>query len=173
MNVDGRFAELYEAEFAAVYRACYALCGDRQLAEDAAQEAFARALERWRRLRERSWAAGWVATTALNVVRRTLRRRMAEPRPEPGAGQAGTDEADDRLDLIRSIRALPVRQQEAVVLHYVADLSVDDVAEAMGVETGTVKAHLARARVALARTLGGESARAVRGDRRAEEERGR
>jgi RNA polymerase sigma-70 factor (ECF subfamily) len=43
-----------------------------------------------------------------------------------------------------------------VVLHYVADLPVNDVAEAMGVETGTVKAHLARAREALARTLGGE-----------------
>jgi RNA polymerase sigma factor (sigma-70 family) len=157
LRVDRRFAELYEAEFAAVYRACYALCGDRQLAEDAAQEAFARALERWRRLRERPWAAGWVATTALNVVRRSLRRRGAEPRlPGPGAGQAGTDEADDRLDLIRAIRSLPARQQEAVVLHYVADLPVNDVAEAMGVETGTVKAHLARAREALARTLGGE-----------------
>jgi RNA polymerase sigma-70 factor, ECF subfamily len=156
LRVDRRFAELYEAEFAAVYRACYALCGDRQLAEDAAQEAFARALERWRRLRERPWAAGWVATTALNVVRRSLRRRGAEPRPEPGAGQAGTDGTDDRLDLIRAIRALPARQQEAVVLHYVADLPVSDVAEAMGVETGTVKAHLARAREALARTLGGE-----------------
>jgi RNA polymerase sigma-70 factor (ECF subfamily) len=156
LKVDRRFAELYQAEFAAVYRACYALCGDRQLAEDAAQEAFARALERWRRLRERPWAAGWVVTTALNVVRRSLRRRGAEPRPEPGTGQAGTDGAEDRLDLIRAIRALPARQQEAVVLHYVADLPVSDVAEAMGVETGTVKAHLARAREALARTLGGE-----------------
>ena len=156
MKVDRRFAELYQAEFAAVYRACYALCGDRQLAEDAAQEAFARALERWRRLRERPWAAGWVVTTALNVVRRSLRRRGAEPRPEPGTGQAGTNGAEDRLDLIRAIRALPARQQEAVVLHYVADLPVSDVAEAMGVETGTVKAHLARAREALARTLGGE-----------------
>lgn len=173
MNVDGRFAELYEAEFAAVYRACYALCGDRQLAEDAAQEAFARALERWRRLRERPWAAGWVVTTALNVVRRSLRRRRAEPRPEPGAGQAGTDGADDRLDLVLAIRALPARQQEAVVLHYVADLSVDDVAEAMGVETGTVKAHLARAREAMASRLGDDSARTVRGKRTPEEGQGR
>jgi RNA polymerase sigma-70 factor (ECF subfamily) len=156
LKVDGRFAELYEAEFAAVYRACFALCGDRQLAEDAAQEAFARALERWRRLRERPWVAGWVATTALNVVRRSLRRRRAEPRPEPTPGEADTHGANERLDLIRAIRALPARQQEALVLHYVADLSVDDVAEAMGVETGTVKTHLARAREAMARTLGGE-----------------
>jgi RNA polymerase sigma-70 factor, ECF subfamily len=157
LKVDGRFAELYEAEFAAVYRACYALCGDRQLAEDAAQEAFARALERWRRLRERPWIAGWVATTALNVVRRSLRRRGAEPRLSgTGIGRTGAEVAEDRLDLIRAIRTLPARQQEAVVLHYVADLSVDDVAEAMGVETETVKAHLARAREALARSLGGE-----------------
>jgi RNA polymerase sigma-70 factor (ECF subfamily) len=156
LKIDRRFAELYEAEFPAVYRACFALCGDRQLAEDAAQEAFARALERWRRLRDRPWAAGWVATTALNVVRRTLRRPRRELPPGTPTDEGGADATTDRLDLIRAIRALPARQQEAVVLHYVADLPVSDIAEAMGVETGTVKAHLARAREAMARTLGGE-----------------
>jgi RNA polymerase sigma-70 factor (ECF subfamily) len=53
------------------------------------------------------------------------------------------------LDLWRSIRALPRRQQEAVVLHYVADLPVSEVAAAMRCGEGTVKAHLSRARAAL------------------------
>lgn len=155
MKVDPRFAELYEAEFDGVFRAAYALCGDRSLAEDAAQEAFARALERWGRLREQPWVMGWVVSTALNVARRTLRRRPA-PRPQPGPGSGATSEPETAMDLVRAIRDLPRRQQEAVVLHYVADMPVSEVASVMGCEEGTVKAHLSRARDALARRLGGE-----------------
>jgi RNA polymerase sigma-70 factor (ECF subfamily) len=151
VKVDPRFVELYETEFEAVFRAAYTLCGDRALAEDATQEAFARALERWRRLRARPWVAGWVVTTALNVARRALRRRSAST-----PAKSGGADVDDRLDLVRAIRGLPRRQQEAVVLHYVADRPIAEVAAAMGCEEGTVKAHLARARAALAERLGGE-----------------
>jgi hypothetical protein len=73
------FQELYEREFGAVYRAAFALCGDRELAQDATQEAFARAMSRWGRLRGEPWAAGWVMTTALNVARRGLRTRRPHP----------------------------------------------------------------------------------------------
>lgn len=152
MKVDPRFAELYEAEFEDVFRAAYALCGDRSLAEDAAQEAFARALERWGRLRDRPWVTGWVVSTALNVARRALRRRPA-PRPDPGPP---APEPETAMDVVRAIRDLPRRQQQAVVLRYVADLPVSEVASAMGCEAGTVKAHLSKAREALARRLGGE-----------------
>lgn len=153
MKIDARFVQLYEAEFPAVFRAVYAMCGDRRLAEDAAQEAFARALERWRRLRDRPWVGAWVTTTALNVARRGLRRR---PVGAAAAEDAPAVDLDARMDLVRAIGGLPPRQQEAVVLHYVADLPVAEVAAAMGVEEGTVKAHLSRAREALARSLGGD-----------------
>jgi len=128
-----------------VFRAVWALCGDRGVAEDATQEAFARALERWRRLRDRPWAGAWVTTTAMNFARRALRRR---PKPSTTAREDPAD-LDASIDLWRGIRGLPVRQQEAVVLYYVLDLPVADVAQAMGCEQGTVKAHLARARGAL------------------------
>ena len=133
-----------------MYRAAFALCGDRATAEDATQEAFARALERWSRLRDVTWVRGWITTTALNVVRRAMRRRSTA-RNEAHGGPEETEPAgrDDVLDLWRSIRALPRRQQEAVVLHYVADLPVSEVAAAMRCGEGTVKAHLSRARVAL------------------------
>ncbi|HCO03203.1 MAG TPA: SigE family RNA polymerase sigma factor [Actinobacteria bacterium] len=153
MKVDPRFAELYEAEWATVYRAAFVLCRDRGLAEDAAQEAFARALARWRRLRGESWAAAWITTTALNAARRSLRRRTDAPVVAPDAGDPGMEES---MDLWRGIGKLPRRQQEAVVLHYVADLTVGDTAAAMGCEEGTVKAHLFRAREALRGQLGGE-----------------
>jgi RNA polymerase sigma-70 factor (ECF subfamily) len=150
VNVDPGFGALYEREFASVFRAALMLCGDRSTAEDATQEAFARALVRWRRLEGQPWAAGWVMTTAMNVARRSMRRRpvpVEDPRP-PGADH------DARLDVRRALGRLPARQQEAVVLHYLFDLSVADAAAAMGVAEGTVKAHLARARQALIEPLG-------------------
>src|SRR5205814_5457577 len=118
---------------------------------DSTQEAFAGALSRWRRLRGEPWAAGWVMTTALNVARRSLRRRA--PLPGPPAVAADAD-LETVLDLRERIRALPRRQQAAVVLYYLAGLPVAEVAGAMGCREGTVRAHLARARTTLARGLG-------------------
>jgi RNA polymerase sigma-70 factor (ECF subfamily) len=145
---DPAFCDLYEREFPAVFRAAYALSGDRELAEDAAQEAFARALSRWRRLSGEPWAAGWITTTALNVARRGLRRRPVErsPRSEPL-------DAEALLDLRAAITDLPARQQTAVILHYVVDLSVRDVAAAMQCREGTVKAHLSKGRAGIERRL--------------------
>ena len=145
MNVDPGFEALYEGEFASVYRAAFLLCGDRSTAEDATQEVFARALVRWRRLEGQPWAAGWVMTTAMNAARRAMRRRPTLP----GEPRATATDHDDRLDVRDAIGRLPARQQEAVALHYLLDLSVSDTAAAMGVTGGTVKAHLSRAREAL------------------------
>jgi RNA polymerase sigma-70 factor (ECF subfamily) len=149
MTEGAGFRELYEQEFAAVYRAAYALSGDRSLAEDAAQEAFARALARWRRLGREPWAGGWVMTTALNVARRQMRRR-----PPVSARERPADaDTESLLDLRRAIEDLPARQQTAVVLHYLMGLPVADVAASMGCREGTVKAHLAKARASLERRL--------------------
>ncbi len=150
MRVDTGFRDLYEREFPAVFRAVFLLCGDPQLAEDATQEAFARALTRWRRLRDQPWVAGWVATTAFNVARRQLRRAPSS-QPTPQDRHEGSH--DERLDLYDAIRELPARQQEAVALHYLLDLPVAETAAAMACDEGTVKTHLSRARSALALAL--------------------
>jgi RNA polymerase sigma-70 factor (ECF subfamily) len=142
------FRELYEREFAAVYRAAYALSGDRSLAEDAAQEAFARALARWRRLGREPWAGGWVMTTALNFARRQMRKRPVAMPQEPAES-----DAEALIDLRRAVSALSPRQQTAVILHYLMGLPLAEVAGSMGCREGTVKAHLARARAALGRRL--------------------
>jgi RNA polymerase sigma factor (sigma-70 family) len=150
VNVEPGFEELYEREFAPVFRAAFLLCGDRSTAEDATQEAFARALARWRRLDGQPWAAGWVMTTAMNAARRAMRRR---PTPTEEPRSTATDH-EARLDVRAAIERLPARQQETVALHYLLDLSVADTASAMGVAEGTVKAHLSRARESLGGSLG-------------------
>lgn len=152
------FEEMYAAEFRRVFRMAYLIGGDRGAAEDAVQEAFARALERWERLRGQPWAAGWVATTAIRLARRAAGRRSRElsalvrrspDTPDPAAGDPAAGS-----DLWRAVRRLPSRQQQAVVLRYVLDLPVEDVARAMGCAAGTVRVHLFRARRSLAEDLG-------------------
>lgn len=141
VEIDSSFRELYEHRFQEVFRAAYLLSGNRAIAEDATQEAFARALERWERLRGKSWLVGWLTTTALNEARRSLKRHV-----ESADVELMRADTDGLLDLERALRSLSPRQQEAVALHYILDMPVEDVALTMGCESGTVKSHLARAR---------------------------
>jgi RNA polymerase sigma-70 factor (ECF subfamily) len=150
VRIGPEFEELYRREHATVFRTVLALCGDRAAAEDATQEAFARALERWRRLRDRPWVAGWIAVTAMNAARRAMRRGRVTQRLDRHA-----PDPDVAIDLWRALRSLPARQQEAAVLRYVADLPVGEVAAVMGCAEGTAKAHLARARQTLKQQLEG------------------
>lgn len=145
------FAGFYRGELPRVFRAAYLLTGDRQLAMDVAQEAFERAFARWRRLSGEAWSGGWVMTTALNLARRRLRGRREVVGPDPDTTASGPDES--RVDLVRALAALPFRQRQALVLHYVGDLDTAAVAEVMRVSEGTVKAHLAQGRAALRRKL--------------------
>jgi RNA polymerase sigma-70 factor (ECF subfamily) len=155
MNEDADFEKLYESESAAVFHTVFLLCGDRGLAQDATQEAFARAFERWGRLRDRPWVGGWVTSTAVNAARRSLRR---QPAPSE-ARQGDVVDVDEGLDLWRLVRSLPLRQQQAVILRYRLDLSVDQVAATMACDAGTVRNHLARARAKLRAQMGGLDAR--------------
>ena len=146
--------------------------GGRQQAEDAVQEALIRA---WQLQatgdRITSWDA-WVATTAANAVRMELRRRDAERRAlgrlaAGGRHLAGSvDPWQDGLpasladgDLGDAVRALPARERQVVVLHHVADLPVAEVADRLGVSTGTVKRALHDARRRLAAAVAPPSTR--------------
>jgi RNA polymerase sigma-70 factor, ECF subfamily len=152
------FRQVYEQAFPIVYRVAYRFSGRREAAEDAAQEAFARAFERWGRLRAEPWVVGWIVTTALNILRRGA-RRVPEPSREGEKPRSPGTDVEGALDLWRAIRELPRRQAQAVVLYYVLDLPVAQVAEVMGCREGTAKAHLDRARDRLARLLEPSEAR--------------
>lgn len=137
--------------------------GGRQQAEDAVQEALVRAWQR-RATGEpvTSWEA-WLATTAANAVRMELRTRDAERRAlgrlaTAGAASAADDGHDATRDLVTgdlgdAVRRLPAREREVVVLHYVADLPVAEIAGRLGVAPGTVKRALHDARRRLAARL--------------------
>jgi len=149
VNAEPEFERFYRAEMQPVFIAVFLLCGNAGVAEEATQEAFARAWERWDRLGREQWVGGWVTTTAINVARRVLRRRPILER----TGQLPDPEAS--TDLWATVRTLPRRQQEAVVLYYRLDLPVREIAKILGCREGTVRTHLARAREALRTALRG------------------
>lgn len=142
------FEAWYRREYPRVLAACTALAGGwADAGREATDEAFTRALERWRAVREMAAPGGWVQVVALNHLRRSLRRRESERR---AVRRYGTDpvvtapEAPD-VALWAAVAALPTRQQACVVLRYVHDLSEADTAAALGVARGTVSATLHQA----------------------------
>lgn len=137
------FTAFYETHFARIGRIAYSMVRNRQLAEDAAQEAFARAFERWSRLNGEPWAAGWVTSTTLNLLRRDARRKVWRLIPE-----AAYDPTAE-VELWEAISRLPRRQQQAIVLRGAYEMSIRDMARAMECAEGTVKVQLHRARLTL------------------------
>jgi RNA polymerase sigma-70 factor (ECF subfamily) len=122
-----------------------------------AQEALAAAQQAWATVSRYERPGAWVRRVALNRASNVRRRRGREvvALRRIGAGPEGVDDptaGDEKL--WRLVRELPEQQRHAVVLYYVEDRSVADVAEILQCSEGSVKTHLSRARTALARTLG-------------------
>ena len=153
-----QLAQFVAGEYPSLVAALSLVCGDRSAAEDAVQEALARAVLAQRRGTIDSLAA-WVRVVALNQLRNRWRSRSREQKATqllrdtqvpPGADD---DEVERSMDLVAALASLSRRQREAVALHYRLGLSVAETAQAMKVSDGTVKTLLSRARAALGAAL--------------------
>lgn len=155
--VDGgaeAFEAFYASHFDDVYRMAWAFCGSPEMAADATQEAFSRALSRWPRLKgNHPVPERWVATTALNFCRREGKHRRRQALDDQAEAESSISPSGGRVDLLRALRRLPPRRRMAAVLFYLGDLSVQEVAAAMDVSEGAVKAHLNFARSDLQQLL--------------------
>ena len=155
MPADAGFDAFYAASYARLVGQLYAITGDRQEAEDVVQEAFARALDRWSRLRAYDVPEAWVRRVAVNLASQGLRRmrRRVALLARLGPPPASPDPSVDGLVIAQALRALSLPHRQVLVLHHAVGLPVEDVAYQLGVPVGTAKARLARARAALARHL--------------------
>ncbi|HWH34513.1 MAG TPA: sigma-70 family RNA polymerase sigma factor [Acidimicrobiales bacterium] len=128
------------------------MLGDRTLGEDIAAEALARTWLHWSRVHDLEHRRAWVLRVTTNLCLDQLRRRrpavMALSSPDP------TDAVALRLALAAALRKLPRRQREVVVLRHLADLSEAEVARVLGINPGTVGAHLHRGLASLRGRLG-------------------
>jgi RNA polymerase sigma-70 factor (sigma-E family) len=157
VRLPGRFEYFYLEEYPKVVALAYALSGSRMGAEDIAQEAFLRAYRDWDRVGSYEHQAAWVRRVAANLATSGLRRRLLEARVLArlaGRWEAAVEPlAGEDAQFWVAVRRLPRRQAQAVALYYFQDLSVQQTATVLGCAEGTVKAHLAKARAALARQL--------------------
>jgi RNA polymerase sigma-70 factor (ECF subfamily) len=148
------FAEFYSASFHSLTVQLYAHTGNLTEAQDVVQEAFCRALAHWTRLAVYDDPAAWVRKVAWNLATnrwRRARRMFSLTGREPDQSVDGP--GPDSVVLRQALALLPPRQRQAVVLYYLADAPVTEIAEIIGVSDGTVKSWLHRARGALAAHL--------------------
>jgi RNA polymerase sigma-70 factor (ECF subfamily) len=153
------FDHFYAATYERLLRQLYVVTGgDLAEAEDVLQEAYARALARWRVVSDYDAPEAWVRRVAINLAGMTARRLRSRAKAMLRLGPPGSiDElSPDALDLAGALGELSLAQRQALVLHHMAGLTVDEVAVQLGVPTGTVKTRLARGRSALASRLGAE-----------------
>ncbi|MCA8954239.1 MAG: sigma-70 family RNA polymerase sigma factor, partial [Planctomycetes bacterium] len=156
------------AQHPEVYRLCLGFLACAAEAEDAAQEAILRLLDRLSQCDPTRPFTTWRNRVVLNLcrdrLRRAARRRVAESRSaEQRAGSgAASDAGFDALDraelqqlLTRALRILPQREREAVVLRDLEGNDVDDVASAMGISPSTVRSLTTLARRRLRELLVG------------------
>ena len=148
------FEGFYRREYHHIVAVARAFSPDRSAAEDLAQEAFAAAHRHWDRISRYEDPRAWVRRVLINRATSMRRRLGAERRAITRAGHdprrgIAPDLSPPTQEVWREVRALPRRQQQAVVLHYVGQLTTDEIADAMGCSAGAVKSHLHRARLAL------------------------
>lgn len=155
MDGDVGFEELYTGAAVRLVRQLYPLTGDLGAAQDCVQEAFARAYLRWSRVSALDDPEAWVRTVAfrLAVSRWRRARNSVVAWRRRGPDTSVPELSPDHVALVTALRRLPVAQREALVLHHLVGLTVDEVAARAGVPAGTVKARLSRGRAALAPLL--------------------
>jgi len=161
---DDSIRAFVEGEYRQVVATVALVCGSTATAEDAVQEALARAWEQAARGNEIERLAAWVTTVALNLARSQMRRwrcerrartRLSASRPELHDVTGASGEA---YAVRQALLALPRRQREVTALRYYLGLDVHAIAEHLDIAEGTVKAMLFRARRALAAALDDDGA---------------
>ena len=153
-------SRLMDAYGDALLRTCFMHLGDRQLAEDAVQEAFLKAFVHLEDFRGESSEKTWLTRIAINTCRSmrrnawfNLRRsELSDALPAP-TGADPADAVDDTL--VRAVSRLKPKYREVIVLYYYQEMKTREVAQVLGIPERTVSSRLVRAREALRMTVKG------------------
>lgn len=153
------FDEFYEASFQRVVGQVYAMVGGGRgggvsEAEDAVQEAFARAWQNWNKISTYGDTEAWVRGVAFRISvsswRKTVNRFTAHRRQAAEEADGLPGLSPDRLAVATALQRIAPELRQVIVLHHLLDRSVEEISRETGVPSGTVKARLVRGRKALA-----------------------
>jgi RNA polymerase sigma-70 factor, ECF subfamily len=154
---------LVDRYYERIYLFMRAVGHDRQISEDLTQETFMRAWNHIGQLRDGKALNGWLFRIAANVSRLYWRRRKGaglaalEDIDVPLGGPNGLDGASGREECVRvraAVTRLPRKLQQAIVLHYIEQLTISEAADVAGVRQGTLKSRLNRGLTALRKEIG-------------------
>lgn len=144
---------LYLAAFPRLVACVQVVTRSRSDAEEIAQEAFVRLLQRWDRVSRYELPEAWLRLVALRLAYRwaTHQRAVSDPDhlPEVSDPSPDVEAAERRLDLDRALATLPATQRAILTGFYLLDLSVDELATVFGLTPGATKTRLHRARAAI------------------------
>jgi RNA polymerase sigma-70 factor (sigma-E family) len=147
--------ETYRTHYRSLLGLAALLLDDTASCEDVVQEAFIRVHSARKRVREPEKTLAYLRQTVVNLSRSTLRRRivgmklLSKPMPDMASAEEGAYDRLERDELKKALRGLQRRQREVLVLRYFADMTESQVAEALGLSLGSVKAYGSRGIAAL------------------------
>ncbi len=147
------FDAFYRGTAPRLLRYAYGLTTDVAQAQDLVQEAYARAWQRWRRLRGYEDPEAWLRLVVSRLHTDWWRAARVRRTAVPPAPAPVDPPGETVLLLVAALRTLPAAQRRALALHYLLDLSVAQIAAETGASEGTVKSWLHRGRAALAALL--------------------
>lgn len=143
------FERFFADEHVRLARALYLVTGSRSEAEDLAQEAMVRVLERWGQIR--SDRVGYLYRTAMNLHRSRLRRLRVHRRRVAGREhpEDPIHDAEVRSDIETLLAGLPEGQREALVLVEWLGMSAEEAAGVLGIQPVSVRVRISRAKASL------------------------
>ena len=148
------YGELCESYYSAMVAISYSIIGDHQLAEDAAQETFARALVNLKKLKNNKRFGPWLAAICRNVAKDMLAEKSRQISNDDlqKAFQDKTVNENNRI-IQRAIEQLPVSMKELVVLRYYDGLSYEQIGSVLGISKASINGRLTRAKRKMANYL--------------------
>jgi RNA polymerase sigma factor (sigma-70 family) len=146
------FGQLCGRYYAAMVAISYSILSDHQLAEDAAQETFARALVNLKKLNNQNKFAPWLAAICRNVAKDMLSEKSIRPKNE-ALSQTIQEQNEEHEQINRAIEKLPDAMKELVVLRYYDGLSYEQISSVLGITKASINGRLTRAKRRMANYL--------------------
>jgi len=148
------FGELCQRYYSPMVSIAYSVLSDHQLAEDAAQESFARAFVRLRSLKNQTRFAPWLAAICRNVAKDMVAAEARQIKRKDLVQTADQNTPNENGILIRrAIEQLPAAARELIVLRYYDNLSYEQLASVWGVSRAAIHGRLIRAKRKMAKYL--------------------
>lgn len=151
------FEDFYAASYRRLYRDLLLVTADRADTEDVLQDAYARAADRWRKVRAMDSPEAWVRRVAINLSLDVHRRRRRQRRAYTLLAVTAEHHDDLSLEVLDALRGLDVQLRQVVVAHHLLGETVAAISEIVGRPEGTVKGQLVRGRAQLHAALASEA----------------